>query len=135
MSQRNPRIREIEERLSANGALEYASSGSALVDFNARATEFRNADTKIIIDAAENAYAENSVDFVKLLFHTGDIRGGKGERHVFNICMDWLVAEHPAIADEVLAFIPEYTRWDYLVRQTVSDNKGISKHATEIAKN
>ncbi len=118
--------------LSANKALMYASTGSALVDFNARATEFRNADKDVINNAAVKAYAENPVDFVKLMFQTGDIRGGKGERHIFNTCMDWLVAAHPAIAYEVLALIPEYTRWDYLVRQTVSDNKEISKRASEI---
>lgn len=119
---------------SENGALEYASSGSSLVDFNARATEFRNADTEVIIDAAVKAYAEDPVNFVKLMFQTGDIRGGKGERHTFNTCMDWLVAVHPAIAEEVLIFIPEYTRWDYLIRQTISTNKVISRHATEIVK-
>lgn len=118
--------------LSANGALEYASVGSALVDFNARATEFRNADAKVIIDAAVGAYEENPVEFVKLMFQTGDIRAGKGERYAFNTCMDWLVAEHPAIAEEVLALIPEYTRWDYLVRLTISNNETICKLATEI---
>ena len=118
--------------LSENGALEYASTGSALVDFNARATEFRNADEEDIIKAATRAYAEDPVKFVKLMFQTGDIRGGKGERHTFNTCMDWLVALHPAVALEVLSLIPEYTRWDYLVRQSISDNKDVSLLATQI---
>ena len=117
---------------SQNGALEYASTGSALVDFNARATEFRNADESVIIDAAVKAYSENPVDFVKLLFQTGDIRGGKGERHAFNTCMDWLVAMHPSVAAEVLALIPEFTRWDYLVRHVAVENKEISECATAI---
>lgn len=118
--------------LSANGALEYATTGSALTDFNARATELRNAEESVILDAAGRAYAEDPVKFVKLLFQTGDIRGGKGERRIFNTCMDWLAASHPAVAGEVLALIPEYTRWDYLVRQTVSGNQGIRECATGI---
>lgn len=118
--------------LSANGALEYASRGSALLDFDARTTEFRNADKAVIVDEAVKAYAENPVDFVKLIFQTGDIRGGKGERHVFNTCMDWLVEMHPHIAVEVLDFIPEFTRWDYLVRHTAVSNKMISECATEL---
>ena len=118
--------------LSENGAFEYGTTGSALVDFNARATEFRNADETVIIDAAVRAYAENSVDFVKLMFQTGDIRGGKGERHAFNTCMDWLVEAHPIVAIEILALIPDYTRWDYLVRQTVAGNKEISECATAL---
>lgn len=118
--------------LSENGALEYRTTGSALTDFNARATEFRNANAATIMAAAVKAYAENPMLFVKLMFQTGDIRSGKGERHAFNTCMDWLVASHPAVAAEVLALIPEYTRWDYLVRQTVSDNKEIRDCATAI---
>lgn len=146
MSQKNIKINNFAKLLlekatadnlvrSANNALEYASTGSAMVDFNARATEFRNADAEVIIDAAIKAYAENPVDFVKLMFQTGDIRGGKGERHTFNTCMDWLVEGHPLIAAEVLALIPEYTRWDYLVRQVISLNKEISTYATEIVIN
>jgi len=118
--------------LSENGALEYGTTGSSLVDFNARATEFRNADETVIIDAAVRAYAENPVNFVKLMFQTGDIRGGKGERHAFNTCMDWLVVAHPMVAVEILALIPDYTRWDYLVRQTVAGNKEISECATAL---
>lgn len=118
--------------LSANGALEYASTGSPLTDFNARATEFRNADKTVIMDAATRAYAESPVDCVKLIFQTGDIRGGKGERHAFNTCMDWLVTTHPKVAAEVLYLIPEYTRWDYLVRHTIDSNKVVSEKATEI---
>lgn len=146
MSQKNIKINNFAKLLSekatadnlvrsTNNALEYASTGSAMVDFNARATEFRNADAEVIIDAAIKAYAENPVDFVKLMFQTGDIRGGKGERHTFNTCMDWLVEGHPLIAAEVLALIPEYTRWDYLVRQVISLNKEISTYATEIVIN
>lgn len=146
MSQKNIKINNFAKLLSekatadnlvrsTNNALEYASTGSAMVDFNARATEFRNADAEVIIDAAIKAYAENPVDFVKLMFQTGDIRGGKGERHTFNTCMDWLVEVHPLIAAEVLALIPEYTRWDYLVRQVISSNKEISLYATEMVIN
>ncbi|GEM_PF-116275 len=118
--------------LSANGAVEFASSGSKLVDFNARATEFRNASEQTISEAALQAYSEEPVDFVKLVFQTGDVRGGKGERHAFNACMDWLVANHPHIANELLELIPEYTRWDHLVRLCLSDNKMVSEHATQI---
>lgn len=121
--------------LSANGAVEYKSTGSALVDFDSRTTEFRNANVATIMEAAMLAYAENPVNFVKLIFQTGDVRFGKGERHTFNICMDWLVAAHPAVATEVLSLIPEYTRWDYLVRQTISANETVSKYATDIVIN
>lgn len=118
--------------LSENGALEYGTTGSALADFDSRATEFRNAKEAVIEDAAIRAYAENAVDFVKLMFQTGDIRGGKGERHIFNTCMDWLVGSHPKIAAELLALIPEYTRWDYLVRHIADSNIEVSERVAAI---
>lgn len=46
--------------------------------------------------------------------------------------MDWLVAMHPSVAAEVLALIPEFTRWDYLVRHIAVENKEISECATAI---
>lgn len=115
-----------------NGAVVYASSGSALVDFNARATELRGAHRGTIEYAAMAAYEEDAVKFVKLLFQTADIRGGKGERRIFNICMDWMCREHPLVAVEVLELIPEYARWDYLVRLTVSENAAVSDRATAL---
>lgn len=118
--------------LTANGAVVYGTTGNALVDFNARATELRNAPECIVRMAAEVAYEADSISFVKLLFQTGDIRFGKGERRIFNICMDWLVANHPLVAVELLPLIAEYTRWDYLVRLTVSSEKEVGKSATEI---
>lgn len=115
-----------------NGALVYSTTGDALVDFNARATEMRNALEETIYEIMEKAYLEDAVNAVKLMFQTGDVRGGKGERRAFNICMDWLVSNHPIVALEVLALIPEYTRWDNLVRLTVSENKEVAEKATEI---
>ena len=118
--------------LTENGALVYKSTLSPLVDFNASTTSLRGMKDDTIHCYAKRAYAEDPVKFVKLLFNTGDIRGGKGERRIFNACMDWLAANHPAVACEVLPLIPEYTRWDYLVRLSVSANPQVSKLATEL---
>lgn len=118
--------------LSENGALVYKSSGSALVDFQARATELRYASVPVIQDALLRAFAENPLLAVKLIFHMGDIRGGKGERHIFNTCMDYLVSSHPLVALELLPLIPEYTRWDYLVRLCVSSDQAIAEKATDL---
>ena len=118
--------------LTANGALTYSTSGSALVDFNARATELRHADSSEIACAADLAYAEDPLLAVKLFFQTGDIRLGKGERHIFLACMDYLAESHPMVALEVLPLIPEYTRWDYLVRLALSKEETVSKEATRL---
>ena len=132
MSQRNSRVISTAKVDTANGALVYAGSGSALVDFHARATELRYAEVSKVSAAAAQAYEEDALMAVKLFFQTGDIRGGKGERDTFNRSMDWLIANHPLVALEVLPLIPEYTRWDYLVRLTVSENREIADSATAL---
>ncbi len=125
-------LRKANTVLTTNGATVYRSTLSPLVDFNARAAELRAASESTVREAFEEAYAEDPVKAVKLLFQTGDIRGGKGERLTFNRCMDWLTEEHPLVARELLPLIPEYTRWDYLVRLAVSENDVVSKTATDI---
>ena len=118
--------------LTQNGALTYSASGSSLVDYNAKATELRYASAGEVADAAAKAYGEDALAAVKLFFQTGDVRGGKGERAVFNHSMDWLIARHPAVALAVLPLIPEYTRWDNLVRLTVSENNEIAAASTKL---
>jgi hypothetical protein len=118
--------------LTENGALTHASSGSALVDFNARTTELRFAEQERTIEAAAKAYDEDALLAIKLFFQIGDIRGGKGERDVFNACMDFLAEKHLEIAVELLPLIPVYTRWDYLVRLTISDKEQVAKEATRL---
>lgn len=117
---------------TTNGAWCFDAMESALVELNARATELRGSSDEIIESAMEKAYAEDPIDMVKLLFQTGDVREGKGERRIFEAGMDWLVKTHPLVAKEVLFLIPEYTRWDHLVRLTVSDHEEIAKCATEL---
>lgn len=125
---------ERQEKLviTKNGATVYGTTGNALVDFNARTTELRYADSDVVKVVMAKAYAEDPIKAVKLLFQNGDIREGKGERKIFNNCMDWLVDNHPMVAIEVLPLIPEYTRWDYLVRHTISANEKVSECATDI---
>ena len=115
-----------------NGAAPQPEASSALLDFNARAKELRYADKSQTEEAAAKAYSEDALLAVKLFFLTGDIRGGKGERDVFNACMDFLATKHPLVAMELLPLIPVYTRWDYLIRLTVSENEKIAQEATRL---
>lgn len=109
-----------------------ASSDSALTEFHARTTELRYAEQSLVKEAAEKAYDENALLAIKLFFYVGDVRGGKGERDVFNSCMDFLTEKHPEIAKELLPLIPVYTRWDYLIRLVTSENEMISEEATRL---
>ncbi len=104
-----------EKTLTENGAVAYKTSKSNLVDFNFQASSFRNKSEKEIENAFADAYNEDPLLAVKLLFMTGDIRQGMGERRTFTVCLKWLAKHHTEDAKKVLALVPEYSRWDIVV--------------------
>lgn len=105
-----------EKVLTENGAVGYKTSKTKLVDFNFKSSSFRNESETDIENAFADAYNEDAVLAVKLLFMTGDIRKGMGERRTFTVCMKWLAKHHKDAAEKVLALIPEYSRWDIVVK-------------------
>ncbi|MBP5673779.1 MAG: DUF2828 family protein [Victivallales bacterium] len=102
--------------LTENGAIGYRSSGTALVDFNFKVGSYRRKEESAIVVDFTKAFKEDAVLAMKLLFLVGDIREGMGERRTFNVCLQWLVDEHPEYVKAVLPLIAEYTRWDYVVK-------------------
>lgn len=107
--------------LTENGAVGYNTSKSSLVDFNFKASSFRNESETDIENAFIDAYNENPVLAVKLLFMTGDIRQGMGERRTFKVCLKWLAKNHKEVAEKVIGLIPEYSRWDVVVDMLGTD--------------
>ena len=89
-----------EKTLTENGAVGYKTSKSSLVDFNFKASSFRNQSEQEIENAFADAYNENPLMAVKLLFMTGDIRQGMGERRTFTVCLKWLAKHHKEIAEK-----------------------------------
>ena len=115
-----------------NSAVAYATSGKRLLDFNFKLSQYRNMHTEDIKDDFTKAFFEDPIIATKFVFYVGDIRGGLGERKVFNTCIEWLADNKPEIALAVIKFIPEYTRWDNLIR--LIDNKNVSKEVFRIIK-
>lgn len=112
--------------ITENGAVVYSSVGNAMVDFEFSINSLRNASEQEIYDKIKNAYVENPELTTKMIFQIGDIREGKGERHIFNSCLKFLENEHPKILKELLPLIPEYTRWDYAIHLATSKNQEIA---------
>lgn len=104
-----------EKTVTENGAVGYKTSKSSLVDFNFKASSFRNQSEQEIENAFADAYNENPLMAVKLLFMTGDIRQGMGERRTFKTCLKWLAKHHKEVAEKVIGLVPEYSRWDVVV--------------------
>ena len=104
-----------EKSITENGAVGYKTTKSALVDFHFKGSSYRDEDEQTIQSEFGEAYNENPLLAIKLLFLTGDIRQGMGERKTFRACMKWLATYHTDKARKVLSLIPEYSRWDIVV--------------------
>lgn len=102
--------------LTENGAVAYETSGKKLLDFSFKISQYRNMDEAQIKNDYALVYFEEPLTAIKFAFYVGDVRGGLGERKIFRACIDWLADNKPAIALAILSMIPEYTRWDNLIR-------------------
>ena len=116
-----------------NGAVAYESSGKYLLDFNFKLSQYRNMNIVDIKNDFAKVYFENPLTAIKFVFYVGDVRGGLGERKVFNACIEWLADNKTDLAKAVLNLIPEYTRWDNLIKLTV--NEKVGDWAFDIVKN
>ena len=85
-----------------NGAVVYSSIGSEMVDFSFAVNSLRNKSEQEICERIKKAYIESPEMATRMMFQIGDIREGKGERHIFNSCMQFMANEHPEIMKELM---------------------------------
>ena len=105
--------REENLTLTTNGALAYKSTGySKVLDLFAISGAMRNRTDAEIVDKMAAAFQENPLLTTRLLFYTGDVRQGLGERRTFRVALKWLANNHPSIVEANIYNISEYTRWD-----------------------
>lgn len=97
-----------------NGGATNASTLNPCLDFFALGASKRN-DVESAVRLFVKAYAKDKTTALRTLFYIRDIRGGQGERDIFRACIEELYAIDPAVADNMLEFIPEYGRWDDLL--------------------
>lgn len=115
-----------------------SSSFDACLDFFAIAGSCRSWSDDQIIANFSKAMAEDPLTALKILFFARDIRGGMGERRVFNVCSKYLddTLEYRDHLYENLNLIPEYGRWKdifhlrsskvlSLIRQGLDDGNGL----------
>lgn len=115
-----------------NGAVAYATSGKYLLDFNFKLSQYRNMSVEDIKADFTSVYFEDPLIATKFVFYVGDVRGGLGERKVFNACIEWLADNKPEVALAIIKFIPEYTRWDNLIKLIYNTN--VNKEVLDIIK-
>ena len=100
--------------LTENGAVAYATSGKALLDFNFAISALRGANEKKIENMFSAAFYDNSLTAMKFLFWLRDPREGAGERRIFRVCLKWLQGNRPEVIKAVLSLAPDFGRWDDL---------------------
>jgi hypothetical protein len=97
-----------------NGAVTHSTTTNAVLDFFALAGAKRN-DIPGARTLFRKALQEDRQLAIRALFYLRDIRGGQGERDLFRALFKDLIRTDLSAAEQVVAFIPEYGRWDDVV--------------------
>lgn len=103
--------RENNYQLTENGAVGYKSTGSALTDLNFRVTSMRNGITRDDMRLFCEAMNEDLEYAIKWMFFARDVRGGMGERDVFQRFYMQYAELYPNEAKATLKLVAEFGRW------------------------
>ena len=104
--------KENNYQLTENGAVGYKSTGSLLTDLNFRVSSMRgNGVTQDDVNIFVQAMNENLEYAIKWLFFARDVRGGLGERTVFQQLYMEYAELYPNEAKATLKIIFEFGRW------------------------
>lgn len=99
-----------------NGAAAYNTTFDAVYDLFSLGGAYRQRDDEECRTLFWNAYHQNPILAIKALFWLGDCRGGAGERRFFKVCFRDFCIKRRSEAKKVLSAVPEYTRWDVLIK-------------------
>ena len=102
-----------------NGANALKSTTSAVLDLFVKAPSMLKPNEKDIEELKSlirTAIEEDPQLTLKCIFYLGDIREGAGVRKVFTESIRLLAEEYPKMLKFVLPQIPEFSRWDVLVK-------------------
>lgn len=98
-----------------NGAVAQKSTDSYLVDLFGTIGAMRGRREQEVENMFSQAFAEDRLLAMKLLFYARDIRSGLGERRVARILYKHLALLHPEVIKKNLSLISHYGRWDDLL--------------------
>lgn len=97
-----------------NGCAAYKSTLSACLDLFFNGCTCRR-DPATVERLTLDAYKEDKLTCLRLLFYIRDIRGGQGERDVFRTAMKEIIKFAPGDVKHLMKLVPEFGRWDDLV--------------------
>lgn len=106
--------------IGSKGSDVYDSTGDARVDLSVRLV--RGAEEEDLAARIRAVADLDLVDAFVMAFHSRNVRGGKGERDIFQALYTGLLAAHPALALDLLDLVPHYGSWRDLFDMLLSDS-------------
>ena len=103
-----------KDEYTANGAVTNSTSLNSCLDLFFLAGACRTETIKNIETKLQQAYLEDRVTTLKIIFWAGDIRQGAGERRFLKIALNWLLNNHKEDLFNYIEYVPEFSRWDVL---------------------
>lgn len=95
-----------------NGAMALESTGSACLDLFGSIGSLREADAGRIGRLFADAYAEDPLTAVRIVFYGRDVRNGLGERAAFRTLLSYMGSHMPEAVLPNLSLVAEYGRFD-----------------------
>lgn len=95
-----------------NGAMALESTGSACLDLFGSIGSLREADAGRIGRLFADAYAEDPLTAVRIVFYGRDVRNGLGERAAFRTLLSYMGSHMPEAVLPNLPLVAEYGRFD-----------------------
>lgn len=105
---------EMTHTYTENGARAKNTSGDFCLDFFSTAGSIRNTDDDRKYRLFSNAFSEDPLSALRILFYVRDIRGGLGERDTFRTILKQAAKDHKDEIIKNLWAIPFYGRYDDL---------------------
>jgi hypothetical protein len=99
---------EFNQSITENGAGGYRTTGKALLDMNFKTSSYRGVDVSTIIEDWIEAWNENKELAMKWLFFARDIRGGMGEKRLFQVIFEYMLRSRREEIKHLIPLIAEY---------------------------
>ena len=112
---------QTKDSLTENGAITHSSSNDILLDLFFLAGACREIPEEEIQRKIQQAYSENQLFTLKIIFWAGDVRGGAGERRFFKVALDFLNKNYPEVLNKNINLVPHFNRWDSLFHLYTND--------------
>jgi hypothetical protein len=100
------------KKITENGAVGFSTSGHKILDMNFKTSSYRQCDNSEIERDFLNCLTEDALVAIKFLFFARDVRGGMGERRLFQVALTELARVSPKTVIRLLPIIPEYGFWE-----------------------